>query len=139
LIGELLTKGYNTYYTELDMLKGMSHTTNCGITKIVMSEQCDQIARTIYHRWMSTMKYALELEEFSYREKGRLDPRYKTFKKHLMSNTYSNIRSLFEDLQKLGIIDKTDYEEDVKNGYTESNSGGSGYINSPEFDDWLKG
>ena len=84
------------------------------------------------------MKYTLELEEFSYREKGRLDPRYKTFKKHLMSNTYSNLRALFEDLEQLGVIVKTEYEEDVKNGYIESDSGGSGYLNAPDFDDWLQ-
>ncbi len=96
-----------------------------------------QIARMIYHRWMSTMKYTLELEEFSYREKGRSDPKYKTFKKHLMANTYDSLRSLFEDLRSLDLLEKTSYEEDVKNGYMENDSGGSGYLNTAEFDDWL--
>lgn len=96
-----------------------------------------QLAGLIYHRCMSIMKYTLELEEFSYREKGRNDPRYKTFKKHLMYNTYRNLRCLFEDLEKLGVIVPTEYEEDVKDGYKDSPSGGSGYINSPDFDEWL--
>ena len=103
-----------------------------------MSEQDAQIARIIYHRWMSTMKYTLELEEFSYREKGRTDLRYKTFKKHLMSNTYNNLRALFENLEQLGLITKTEYEEDVKDGYKDTSSGGSGYLNNTEFDDWLQ-
>lgn len=103
-----------------------------------MSEQkTKQIASLIYHHWMSTMKYTLELEEFAYREKGRNDARYKTFKKHLMSNTYNNIRSLFNDLEELGIIEKTDYNEDVKGGYIDNESGGSGYLNTQEFDEWL--
>lgn len=96
-----------------------------------------QIARMIYHRWMSSMKYALELEEFSYREQGRHDPRYKTFKKHLMANTYENMRSLFQELSELGLIEGTDYPEDVKDGYKENASGGSGFLNTQEFDEWL--
>ena len=96
-----------------------------------------QMARQIYHRWMSSMKYALELEEFSYREKGRNDPRYKTFKKHLMANTYENMRALFEDFAELGLIETTDYEEDVKDGYQDSPSGGSGYVNTEDLDEWI--
>jgi len=87
---------------------------------------------------MSNMKYTLELEEFSYRDNGRNDPRYKTFKKHLMSNTYNSLRSLFEDLADLGLIDETDYEEDVKDGYKDTPSGGSGYINTKKLDDWFE-
>ena len=96
-----------------------------------------QLARQIYHRWMSSMKYALELEEFSYREKGRNDPRYKTFKKHLMANTYENMRALFEDLAELGLIEATNYDEDVKDGYQDTPSGGSGYVNTEDLDEWL--
>lgn len=102
-----------------------------------MIENDDQLARIIYHRWMSTMKYTLELEEFSYREKGRNDPKYKTFKKHLMANTYSNLRSLFEDLSELGIIEKAPYDEDVKDGYRDTPSGGSGFVNTRDFEEWL--
>lgn len=96
-----------------------------------------QLARMIYHRWMSSMKYALELEEFSYREKGRNDPRYRTFKKHLMANTYENMRALLEELAEMGVIEETDYEEDVKDGYQDTPSGGSGYVNTEDFDEWL--
>lgn len=96
-----------------------------------------QLARIIYHRIMSVMKYTLELEEFSYREQGRDDPRYKTFKKHLMANTYENLRGLFGELENVGIIQKTDYTEDVKDGYKESESGGSGYVNTNAFNVWL--
>lgn len=103
----------------------------------INTNHANQIAGLIYHRCMSIMKYTLELEEFSYRETGRNDPRYKTFKKHLMSNTYSNLRCLFNDLEEMGIIIPTEYAEDVKDGYKETPSGGSGYINSPEFDEWL--
>ncbi len=96
-----------------------------------------QLARLVYHRWMASMKYALELEEFSYREKGRSDPRYKTFKKHIMANTYESMRSLFKEFVELGFIEPTDYDEDVKDGYQDTSSGGSGYINSEDLDDWL--
>ncbi len=102
-----------------------------------MDDNGEQLARLIYHRWMSSMKYTLELEEFSYRERGRSDPKYKTFKKHLMSNSYENLRSLFKDLSDCGIIKKTEYTEDVKDGYKDSSSGGSGYLNTERFDAWL--
>lgn len=97
----------------------------------------NQLARMIYHRWMSSMKHALELEEMTYREQGRDDPRYKTFKKHLMANTYEQMRELFEDLSELEIIQQTEHEEDVKDGYKDTPSGGSGYVNSEDFDEWL--
>jgi hypothetical protein len=96
-----------------------------------------QLARLIYHKWMSSMKYALELEEFSYREQGRDDSRYKTFKKHLMANNYDNMRALFQELVELGIIEPTDYPEDVKDGYKETVSGGSGFVNTQDFEEWL--
>lgn len=89
-----------------------------------------QLAKIIYHKWMASLKYTLELEEFSYRDLGRQDPRYKTFKKHLMQNHYNNLRSLFEEMEQLGLIKKTDYPEDLKDGYKDTPSGGSGYLNS---------
>lgn len=97
-----------------------------------------QLAKMIYHRVMAIMKFTLNLEEFSYREKGRNDPRYKTFKQQLMSNTYENLRELFADLEKQGVLSKTDETEDVKDGYKPTPSGGSGYVNSEAFDRWLK-
>ena len=96
-----------------------------------------QLAKMIYHRVMSIMKFTLNLEEYSYRERGRNDPRYKTFKQQLMSATYENIRQLFKDMESLGIVEPTTDEEDVKDGYKPTPSGGSGYINTEEFDAWV--
>lgn len=97
-----------------------------------------EIAKKIYHSALKTMKFALEMEEYGYKEQGRNDPRYKHFKKMLMQETYNNLRDVFADLELLGIISKTDYEEDLKNGWKDSNSGGSGFLNSEDFDGWLK-
>lgn len=102
-----------------------------------MFENGSQIAKLIYHKWMSSMKYALELEEFSYREKGREDPRYKLFKQHLMAHTYNNMRDLFEDLEDLGVVQKTEDDEDVRGGFRETQAGGSGYVNTKEIDTWF--
>lgn len=98
----------------------------------------NQLARIIYHRMLSTMKFTLDLEEQKYLEKGRQDDRYKFFKKQLMSQTYDNLRALFKDLTVLKIIKSTDYPEDVKDGYKSTLSGGSGYMNTEELDEWLK-
>ncbi len=97
-----------------------------------------QLARMIYHRAMSTLKFTLEMEEQQYQEKGRQDTRYKFFKKMLMATTYDNIRALFGGLKDLGVIIETDYPEDLKNGYQDTESGGSGYLNSADFDEWIK-
>ena len=84
------------------------------------------------------MKNTLNLEELSYREMGRNDPRYKTFKKHLMEFTYSTLRDMFDELEEWGLIVPTEDGEDVKNGYQETLSGGSGYLNCDELLDILK-
>ncbi len=97
-----------------------------------------QLARMIYHRMLSTMKFTLDLEVQKYLEKGRQDDRYKFFKKQLMSQTYDNLRALFKDLEALKMLKSTDYPEDVKDGYKSTPSGGSGYINSRALDEWLK-
>jgi len=97
-----------------------------------------QLARIIYHRMLSTMKFTLDLEEQKYLEKGRQDERYKFFKKQIMSQTYDNLRALFKDLENLDLLEATSYSEDVKDGYKATPSGGSGYVNSDEFDAWLK-
>jgi len=96
-----------------------------------------QLARMIYHRAMSTLKFTLEMEEQQYKEKRRQDPRYKFFKKMLMSTSYENLRSLLEDLREIGLLQQTSYAEDLKNGYKDTESGGSGYTNTPEFDEWI--
>lgn len=97
-----------------------------------------QLARMIYHHWMGNMKFTLDLEEYSYKDKGRNDPRYKFFKKQLMAHTYETLRKLFSELKEWGVLQETDYEEDVKNGYQENDSGGSGYLNADKFNTWLK-
>lgn len=97
-----------------------------------------QLAKMIYHKAMSIMKFTLNLEEYSYRENGRNDPRYKTFKQQLMAATYDNLRQLFEELERAGLLVPTAEAEDVKDGYKPTDSGGSGYINSPELDEWLQ-
>ena len=89
------------------------------------------LSRVVYHRILAIMKNTLNLEELSYREMGRNDPRYKTFKKHLMEFTYTELRELFYDLEDMGLLEPTEEEEDVKNGYKDTLSGGSGYVNSP--------
>lgn len=96
-----------------------------------------QLARTIYHRMLSTMKFTLDLEEQKYLERGRQDERYRFFKKQLMSQTYDNLRALFKDLVDLKLLEPTSYPEDVKDGYKPTSSGGSGHINTEKLDDWL--
>lgn len=96
-----------------------------------------QLARLIYHKWMSNMKFTLDLEEYSYKDTGRNDPRYKFFKKQLMSNTYDKLRELFEELEDLGLLQETEIDEDVKGGYQPTDSGGSGYLNTAKFAAWL--
>lgn len=98
----------------------------------------NQLSKIIYHKILSIMKFTLDLEEQKYLEKGRNDERYRFFKKQLMSETYNTLRNIFSELESLGIVVPTEYEEDVKDGYRASNSGGSGYVNSPDFDEWLK-
>ena len=98
----------------------------------------DQLGRIIYHRFMAIMKFTLDMEEYSYKDKGRSDPRYRFFKKQLMAETYKTLHELFEDLEDKGLIVKTDYDEDVKYGYQDSESGGSGFLNSDRFNGWLK-
>ena len=97
-----------------------------------------QVARMIYHRCMSIMKFTLDLEEYSYKDKGRNDARYKFFKKQLMQNTYDNLRGLFADLEGMGVVIPAEYHEDVKDGYQDTPSGGSGYLNADRFNAWLK-
>ena len=101
-------------------------------------ENDTQLASKIFHRVMSIMKFSLNLEEYSYREKGRDDPRYKTFKQQLMANTYENLRGLWNDLAKDGLIESTDNGEDVKGGYKPTESGGSGYVNTSELNNWME-
>lgn len=97
-----------------------------------------QLARFIYHNVLSIMKNTLNLEELSYREMGRDDPRYKTFKKHLMEFTYSTLTNMFDELDKWGMIVPTEDNESVKNGYKNTSGGGSGYINSQDLSDLLE-
>lgn len=99
--------------------------------------QTNELGALLYQKIMANMKSILELEEMSYREQGRNDPRYKTFKKYVMDKTYSMMRDVFGDLADLGVLEETDYEEDVKNGYQNTPSCGSGYINTSKFLDFI--
>lgn len=103
-----------------------------------MEEFGSELARIIYRNQMDIMKYTLNLEEQKYAEKGRHDEKYKFFKKQLMDRTYSKLRELFASLEKLGFIEKTEYEEDVKHGYQPTESGGSGYVNTARLKSWLE-
>jgi hypothetical protein len=96
-----------------------------------------ELASTLYHKVMSNMKFTLDLEEYSYKDQGRQDPRFKFFKKQLMANTYDMLRSMFRDLTALGLIEKTEYDEDVKDGYRDTDSGGSGYLNTAKLNKFL--
>ena len=101
-----------------------------------MQDRTDmELAKAIYHRWMSSMKFTLDMEETKY-EQGRHDARFKFFKKMLMANTYENMRGLFKELSEWGLIESSG-NEDVKDGYKETPSGGSGYLNSSAFNEWL--
>jgi hypothetical protein len=101
-------------------------------------EPTDQVGKIVFQHVSTIMKATLDLEEFSYREHGREDVRFKTFKRHLMRETYDQFRALMERLAALGIVSKTPYDEDVINGYRETPSGGSGFINTDEFVAWIK-
>ncbi len=87
---------------------------------------------------MSIMKFTLDLKQQENPQDGRDNPQFRFFKKLLMEKTYQNMRSLFQELEEDGIIQKTDYEEDVKHGYMATTSGGSGYVNTKEFSEWLE-
>lgn len=96
-----------------------------------------QIAKIVFHKMLAIMKFTLNLEEYSYREKGREDPRYKLFKQQLMQYTYDTARETLAEIQKTGVIVQTENPEDVKNGYAAGPSGGSGFINAKELDDLI--
>ena len=96
-----------------------------------------QLAKAIYHRILAMMKFALDLEEQRYPERGRNDDRYKFFKKQLMAFTYDNLRDLFDELAENELIVQTEYAEDVQNGYKQTQSGGSGFLNSEKLTELL--
>ena len=96
-----------------------------------------QLARNVYLAAMSVMKYTLNMEERKY-EEGRKDERYKFYKQELMKKTYLELRRLFELLDEQGLIQRVDYDEDLKYGYKDTESGGSGYVNSADLDSLLR-
>ena len=97
-----------------------------------------QLARMIFLRMLSVMKFTLDMEEQKYPERGRNDDKYKFFKKHLMRETYDSLREMFADLMDLGLIQESENIEDVKDGYKPGPSGGSGYINSVSLEELLE-
>lgn len=96
-----------------------------------------QLAKIIYHKMLSVMKFTLNLEEQKYPERGREDDRYKFFKKQLMSNTYNSIRDLLDQLSSIKLLEQSDPPEDLKNGYKQTPGGGSGYVNAKSFHTWI--
>lgn len=98
----------------------------------------NQVVRAVYHTMLSIMKFTLDLEEQKYLEKGRNDDRYKFFKKQLMAYTYENARSLFKNLESMGLTERITDDEDVKDGYKPTASGGSGYVNTDSLNAWLE-
>ena len=108
-------------------------------TNTVVTEQDNnnQLARMIYQKTMNIMKFTLEMEEYSYKEQGRNDPKYKFFKKQLMSHTYDQLEILFEDLEDLGLIKPTEDDESLRFGFKSTPSAGSGYLNTPKLDKLL--
>jgi len=102
-----------------------------------MTDHDHELARKVYHRCMSIMKFTLDLKQQENPREGRNNPQFKFFKKLLMEKTYQNLRGLFEELEGDGIIQATDYEEDVKNGYKDTPSGGSGYLNTDRLNDLI--
>lgn len=101
------------------------------------NKQDKELAKFLYHRMMSNMKYTLDLEEYSYKDAGRNDPRYKFFKKQLMLHTYDMMRDIFDEFESWGLVMPTEYSEDLIQGYATTPSGGSGFLNTPDFNDWL--
>jgi len=100
-------------------------------------DQDTELACKIYHAFMSVMKYTLNLEEQHYTESGKQDPRFLFFKQELMNKTYSTVEDLLKTLQDNKIINETDYKEHLRYGYKKTASGGSGYLNTDEFNDFL--
>ena len=92
-----------------------------------------QLAKAIYHRVLAIMKFTLDMEEQRYPERGRNDDRYKFFKKQLMFFIYDNLRDLFDELAENELVTQTEYAEDVQNGYKQTQSGGSGFLNSEKL------
>lgn len=102
-----------------------------------MGQYDNELSRTIFHSALKTMKFTLDLVEQHY-EDGRKDPRFKFFKRLFMSETYDNLRHLFDDFTDQGLLSKIE-NEDLKNGYQENKSGGSGYVNTEDFNNYWTG
>jgi hypothetical protein len=97
-----------------------------------------QLGRLVYRAVSSIMKNTLNLEELSYRESGRNDPRYRTFKKHLMEFTYNELRDLLDELAEWKLIVSTGDDEDCSNGYRDNLSGGAGFVNTEALDKFFE-
>jgi len=76
-------------------------------------------------------------EERKY-EEGRKDERYRFYKQELMKKTYNELRYLFEKLKSQGFLENVAYDENLKNGYKDTDSGGSGYINARALNEVLE-
>jgi len=88
-----------------------------------------QLASTIYLKSMNAMKKILDLVAF------KMDRRTKDFsyaKEEIMNYTYKNLKELFKELEKDGIIKKCSCgRNSIRKGYSScSKCHGSGYENN---------
>jgi len=85
-----------------------------------------QIAAIIYLKTMNAMKKTLDLVAF------KMDRRTKDFsyaKEEIMNYFYNNLKDLFKELEKEGIIIKCSCGTTLRKGYKKCECKGSGYIN----------
>lgn len=85
-----------------------------------------QIARNIYLSTLDTAKKVLDLLGF------KLDKRTKDFsyaRSQVFDYFYNNLKKLFIQLEKDGLIQKSKCGHSVRGGYKACSCGGSGFVN----------
>jgi hypothetical protein len=96
-----------------------------------------QLAKSVYLRFMSSMKEVLRLEEM--RQGGRDSESYKYFKKVTMDQFYNAMGDVFSSWEKAGIVKKCQCGTTIRQGYKPCQScNGSGYCNTEGSDSWIK-
>jgi hypothetical protein len=88
-----------------------------------------QIAKAIFHNNLYIMKKILDLGEFKL---GKKSDDYKYFKKEVMNSTYDSLKKLFKQLFDEKIIKKCNKKCNLRQGYSDCECGGSGYIDGKE-------
>jgi len=83
-------------------------------------------SKIIFLSSLSIMKDILTMGEYKYG--GRNSSQYKYFKASVMDIVYRRLRDLYSKLEKIGIVEKCDCNNDLKNGYGDCDKcAGSGY------------